>query len=133
MGRYQQTKLANAVFSAALKERLLAFGGERAKVMSLVCHPGVSTTNLQVTTSSENNTFLMNNAMKFFQNYTSQSEQDGTMGLLTCMCLEKGSNGASAKSSDMTVAVETGDLWGPAGKGLAGVAAKLPAEKNADK
>jgi NAD(P)-dependent dehydrogenase (short-subunit alcohol dehydrogenase family) len=131
--RYQQTKLANAVFAAALKERLLACGGERAKVMSLVCHPGVSTTNLQVTTSSTNNTFIMNTAMKFFQNCTSQSEQDGTMGLLTCMCLDKGSNGKSAKATDMTVPIESGDLWGPVGRGFAGVAAKLPAEKNADK
>merc|ERR1711972_787355 len=79
-GRYQQTKLANAVFCAALKERLLAAGGQRAKVMSLVCHPGVSTTNLQVTTSQTNNTFVMNNAVKFFQNWASQSEHDGTMG-----------------------------------------------------
>merc|ERR1711972_126894 len=86
--RYQQTKLANAVFCAALKERLLASGGHRAKVMSLVCHPGVSTTNLQVTTSSRNDTCVMNGAMKFFQNYASQNEQDGTMGILTCMCLD---------------------------------------------
>lgn len=131
--RYQQTKLANAVFCAALKERLLAAGGQRAKVMSLVCHPGVSTTNLQVTTSSTQNTFIMNAAMKFFQNFASQSEQDGTMGLLTCMCLEKGSSGTSAKAGDMTVAVETGDLWGPVGRGFAGLAAKLPPEVNADK
>jgi NAD(P)-dependent dehydrogenase (short-subunit alcohol dehydrogenase family) len=131
--RYQQTKLANAVFCAALKESLLAAGGQRAKVMSLVCHPGVSTTNLQVTTSQTNDTFMMNNAMKAFQNFASQSEQDGTMGLLTCMCLENGSNGKSAKTSDMTVTVESGDLWGPVGRGFAGVAAKLPAEINADK
>lgn len=131
--RYQQTKLANAVFAAALKERLLAAGGQRAKVMSLVCHPGVSTTNLQVTTSATNDTFIMNSAMKFFQNWASQSEHDGTMGLLTCMCLEKGSNGNSAKASDMTVAVESGDFWGPVGRGFAGLAAKLPAEINADK
>eukprot|EP00929_Paragymnodinium_shiwhaense_P002689 TRINITY_DN102993_c0_g1_i1.p1 TRINITY_DN102993_c0_g1~~TRINITY_DN102993_c0_g1_i1.p1 ORF type:complete len:383 (+),score=79.23 TRINITY_DN102993_c0_g1_i1:91-1149(+) len=133
LDRYQQTKLANAVFGAALKERLLAAGGQRAMVKSLVCHPGVSTTNLQVTTSVTNNTCLMNTAMKFFQNFTAQSEQDGTMGLLTCMCLEKGSNGSSAKGTDMTVAVESGDLWGPAGSGFTGLAAKLPAEINADK
>jgi len=131
--RYQQTKLANAVFCAALKERLLAAGGDRAKVMSLVCHPGVATTNLQVTTSATHNTFLMNSSMKLCQNCMSQSESDGTMGLLTCMCLEKGSNGNSAKADDMTVAVESGDLWGPVGTGFAGVACKLPAEINADK
>eukprot|EP00931_Biecheleriopsis_adriatica_P091390 TRINITY_DN65273_c0_g1_i1.p1 TRINITY_DN65273_c0_g1~~TRINITY_DN65273_c0_g1_i1.p1 ORF type:complete len:389 (-),score=96.67 TRINITY_DN65273_c0_g1_i1:129-1187(-) len=131
--RYQQTKLANAVFCAALRERLLAAGGQRAKVMSLVCHPGVSTTNLQVTTSQTNDTFLMNASMKLFQKYASQSEQDGTMGLLTCMCLEKGSNGNSVQANDMTVTVESGDFWGPAGRGFAGVAAKLPPEINADK
>merc|ERR1712060_621852 len=130
--RYQQTKLANAVFCAALKERLLASGGPRAKVMSLVCHPGVSTTNLQVTTSATNDTFLMNTGMKLFQNYASQSEQDGTMGLLTCMCMDRGSNGKTSTVTDMTVAVESGDFWGPVGRGFAGVAAKLPAEKNAD-
>merc|ERR1712096_465742 len=64
--------------------------------------------------------------------FTSQSGEDGTMGLLTCIGCDFGSNGRSCRKEDMTVAVESGDFWGPLGRGFCGLACKMPAEENAD-
>ena len=47
-GRYGQTKLANLVFTSALDDCLRA---AQSKVKALTCHPGLSATNLQVTTA----------------------------------------------------------------------------------
>ena len=51
--RYQQTKLANVVFSYALHDRLTRAAGADKKVKALVAHPGLSATNLQATTASD--------------------------------------------------------------------------------
>jgi len=67
-------------------------------VKSLVAHPGLSATNLQVSTSKDGGmgeaftAFLMNNV--------GQSGEDGTVPLLTCCC-----------SPD----VKSGDFYGPNG------------------
>lgn len=129
--RYQQTKLANVVFAYALDAELQKRGGNYAKIKSLVAHPGVAATNLQVTTSGTVNTPIMKTAMTFFGNVGNQSAEDGAMGLLTCTACGYGSNGKSAKAEDMTVPVESGSLWGPRGMGLTGLAEELPEEKNA--
>lgn len=81
--RYQQTKLANATFVAALGSKLEAKG---SKVKATLCHPGLSATNLQVATSKDGGMstgFFSNLFMK-----ASQSPQDGTLGLLSCVALE---------------------------------------------
>jgi NAD(P)-dependent dehydrogenase (short-subunit alcohol dehydrogenase family) len=73
--RYHQTKLANAVFTYALKNKL-----EEAKivnVMPLLAHPGLALTNLQVTTAANGgmdaNSEFMNQA---------QSAEDGATGII---------------------------------------------------
>lgn len=111
--RYQQTKLANVVFTYALRDRVDAAGGVHAKVKSVVAHPGLASTNLQVTSAQDGgmgerfSTLLMGNA--------SQSTEDGTMGILRGCC------DPEAKS---------GDFFGP--KGMTGLAVLEPDEKLAD-
>eukprot|EP00439_Symbiodinium_sp_Y106_P068654 s786_g11.t1 len=78
--RYHQTKLANAVFTLALDERLRA---KNSKVKALCAAPGLAATNLQVTTNQAdgfNDTWMMRFA---------QSGEDGTMPLLKC-CVGEG-------------------------------------------
>ena len=94
--RYGQTKLANAAFTAALHEKLQKRG---SKIKSLVAHPGLSNTELQVTTIKDGG---MAKKMTRFMMKRSQSEEDGSIGILSCICLPE------AKS---------GQFWGP-GKGM---------------
>ena len=104
--RYHQTKLANAVWTLALADRLRARG---SKVIASCAAPGLASTNLQVSTAADggmSETWIMRFA---------QSAEDGTMPLLTCM-LENG--------------VESGSFYEPGG-GMTGLAVKgnLAAEK----
>jgi NAD(P)-dependent dehydrogenase (short-subunit alcohol dehydrogenase family) len=73
--RYHMTKLANAVFTAELNERLAARG---SRVRAFVAAPGLAATNLQVTTAGAGGmaeTWIMRWA---------QSAEDGAMGILAC-------------------------------------------------
>jgi len=82
--RYHQTKLANAVFTLGLADRLTA---ANSKVKALVCAPGLASTNLQVTTNQNDGmseTWVMRYA---------QSAEDGTMPLLQCCAGEGVANG----------------------------------------
>ncbi|MFT6629270.1 MAG: NAD(P)-dependent dehydrogenase (short-subunit alcohol dehydrogenase family), partial [Flavobacteriales bacterium] len=77
--RYHQTKLANYVFTYALKDRLDDAGITSLKAM--VAHPGLARTQLQFTTEKaggmDANSEFMNNA---------QSEEDGATGIIrACM------------------------------------------------
>ena len=101
--RYNQTKLANAAFTAALHARI---GKSGSKVKALVAHPGLARTELQETSVKKGGMgrLFTNVFMKM-----SQSAEDGAMGLLSCMC-----------RSDAT----SGQFWGP-GAGM--MAARGPA------
>lgn len=103
--RYHQTKLANCVFTYALDEKLRAKG---SKVKALVAHPGLSATNLQVTTS---NTGGMGGMFTNLLMKASMSPEDGAIGLLMACCSE---------------GVQSGDFYGP--PGLTGMAVKLTPE-----
>mmetsp|Transcript_44426 Transcript_44426/g.112413 ORF Transcript_44426/g.112413 Transcript_44426/m.112413 type:complete len:215 (+) Transcript_44426:100-744(+) len=103
--RYHQTKLANCVFTYALDEKLRAKG---SKVKALVAHPGLSSTNLQVTT---NNTGGMGGMFTKMIMKMSMSAEDGAIGLLMACCNKE---------------VESGDFYGPSS--LAGMAIKLKPE-----
>lgn len=94
--RYNQSKLANAAFTAALHARLKNAG---SKVKALVAHPGLASTELQETSVKEGgmNRLFTNLFMRM-----SQSAQDGALGILSAMCLPE------AKS---------GQFWGP-GSGI---------------
>ena len=84
--RYHQTKLANATFTYGLKKKL-----EEAKitnVMSLLAHPGLAATNLQVTTASEGG---MDANADFMQQ--AQSPEDGAAGIIRCTLDENAQSG----------------------------------------
>jgi len=102
--RYNQSKLANAAFSAALHHKLQNKG---SKVKALLAHPGLANTQLQQTTVEEGG------MGKLFTNLfmrTGQSQEDGAMGILSCMCLPE---------------AESGQFWGC---GLGPLASKGPAK-----
>ena len=105
--RYQQTKLANVVFTYALNERLRACG---SKIKALVAHPGVAPTSLMLNTmvgSEDHSMLAMPQCVgKLFFKWLMHSQEDGTMGLLLC-------------TTDP--AAEGGQFYGPYGKGLSGV------------
>jgi len=90
--RYSQTKLANVAFTAALHERL---GKAGSKVKALVAHPGWANTELQVTTSRAGGMAAWNS---IFARFMSQSEEDGTLGILSCAVLPE---------------AQSGEFWGP--------------------
>lgn len=89
--RYHQTKLANCAFTYGLKQRMDAKGITNIK--PLVAHPGLSATNLQVTTANQGG---MNLDGPFMQQ--AQSAEDGATGIIRC-CIDP-----QAKS---------GDFYGP--------------------
>ena len=105
--RYQQTKLANLVFTYALRER-------QSTVKACCAHPGLSATNLQVTSSDAGG--MGSGFTNFLMSYFSQSAEDGTMPLLRA-CLDP-----DAKS---------GDFFGPLG--MTGKAELMPPEKEKER
>ncbi|MFY0687441.1 MAG: SDR family NAD(P)-dependent oxidoreductase [Cyclobacteriaceae bacterium] len=90
--RYHQTKLANCAFTYGLKERLDAAGITHVK--SLLAHPGLALTNLQVTTAAdggmESDSELMTRA---------QTAEDGATGIIRAA---------------MDPEANSGDFYGPA-------------------
>ncbi|CAM9295739.1 unnamed protein product [Chrysoparadoxa australica] len=90
--RYHASKLANVVFTRALADKLAA---KSSPVISVVAHPGLSATNLQVATSKEGG---MGGLFTRILMCNAQSPEDGTVGLLTCIA-----------SPD----VKNGEFWGP--------------------
>ncbi len=94
--RYAQTKLANAAFTACLYEKL---NERESKVKALIAHPGLSSTDLQVTALNDigSGGWFMTQMMKM-----SQSQEDGALGIIVCIA---------------DPAVQSGDFIGPgAGK-----------------
>lgn len=79
--RYNQTKLANAAFTAALHHQLQEKG---SSVKALVAHPGLATTQLQQTTVKQGG---MGGSFTGFFMRLGQTPEDGAMGILSCMCL----------------------------------------------
>ena len=103
--RYHQSKLANAVFTLALADRLAGSG-----VKAAVAAPGLAATNLQVTT---NQSGAMDGSMWIMR--FAQSAEDGAMPLLAA-CFDP--------------STENGDFWEPSNwGGTKGPAAKVPYDK----
>lgn len=78
--RYNQSKLANCAFTAALHHKLQAKG---SPVRALVAHPGFAKTNLQKTAAEQGG---MSGMLDSMSGFAYQSQEDGTMGILSCMC-----------------------------------------------
>jgi len=85
--RYNQTKLANAAFTAALHHKLQQKG---SNVRALVAHPGLANTELQLTTVKQGG---MGGLFTGFFMRLGQTSEDGAMGLLSCMCLPDAKSG----------------------------------------
>lgn len=85
--RYNQTKLANAAFTAALHHRLTAAG---SNVKALVAHPGFARTHLQQTSATAG---AMSSRGTDLIGRMGQSAEDGAMGLISCMCLADATSG----------------------------------------
>jgi NAD(P)-dependent dehydrogenase (short-subunit alcohol dehydrogenase family) len=103
--RYHQTKLANAVFTYGLKNKLEE--NQISNIIPLLAHPGLAKTNLQVTTAGdggmEQNSEFMNQA---------QSAEDGATGIIR---------------ASMDPEAKSGDFYGPAA-GWKGFPDLLPPE-----
>ena len=90
--RYHQTKLANAVFTLALNDRL----GSNSKVIATVAEPGLAATNLQTTTAQDGGM----SAMWIMR--LAQSSEDGSMPIL---------------SACFAPNVTPGKMWAPSQRG----------------
>ncbi|MCO6186597.1 SDR family NAD(P)-dependent oxidoreductase [Rhizobium sp. L1K21] len=113
--RYQQSKLANLMFTYALHDHATARPGNRVK--SLCAHPGPTDSGLQGKTTKAGgdgwlDRYIINRTLK-----AAHSVEDGASGIARCAC-EAG--------------VESGQFYGPERKGKAGPAVLLPAERNAE-
>jgi NAD(P)-dependent dehydrogenase (short-subunit alcohol dehydrogenase family) len=73
--RYHQTKLANAVFTYGLKNKLEASGIQNVK--PLLAHPGLARTSLQITTEKDGGMDANSDFMK-----QAQSAEDGATGII---------------------------------------------------
>lgn len=101
--RYQQSKLANLVFTSALHGRL-ATAGLNIKV---VCaHPGTSASDLWMTSIDMGGISVPKCMARGYQRVTFMSMEDGTMGILKCTCDPQ---------------VKSGCFYGPVGKNKADV------------
>ena len=103
--RYHQTKLANAVFTYGLKNKLAA--ANITNVTPLLAHPGLAQTNLQVTTAA---TGGMDEHGEFMSQ--AQSAEDGATGIIRAA---------------MDPAAKPGDFYGPSA-GWSGFPDLLPPE-----
>lgn len=92
--RYFQTKLANAVFTQALHEKLQNKG---VNVKAICCHPGVARTSLADDLFNQSHFGCLTAALF---NRLAQSIEDGSMGLLKAM---------------VVLDVESGTMHGPDG------------------
>ncbi|MCA9683224.1 MAG: SDR family NAD(P)-dependent oxidoreductase [Myxococcales bacterium] len=113
--RYQQSKLANLLFTYALHEQALA-ARPGCGVKVLCAHPGPTDSGLQGKTSHAGGTRLLDRLILWRTLRVAQAVEDGALGMLRAGC-EPG--------------VESGAFYGPVGRGLPGPAELLPPERDA--
>ena len=89
--RYQQSKLANAVFTYGLHNKLTAKG---SKVRAVVVHPGLSATNLQVSSANSG----VSPCILSLLMTQGQSQEDGALSSIIAI-------------TDTNV--KSGEFWGP--------------------
>lgn len=89
--RYHQTKLANCAFTYGLKQKLEQAG--ITNVLSLLAHPGLALTNLQITTAADGGMDGDSNIME-----RAQTAEDGATGIIRAA---------------MDPASRSGDFYGP--------------------
>lgn len=96
--RYQQSKLANTVFTMGLAE-----GSAKSGITTAAADPGLAATNLQVTTASSGGMGSGNWFMRF-----AQSQEDGAMPIISACFDPSSTNGSFWQPSNM------GGVKGPA-------------------
>ncbi len=111
--RYQQSKLANLMFTYALADHAGARPGN--KVKSLCAHPGPVDSGLQDKTAQAGGTRLLDRYVLASTLKIAQSTEDGTCGIARCSC-EPG--------------VGNGSFYGPDPQKRTGPAVLLPPERN---
>jgi len=109
--RYQQSKLANLLFTYALHDRAQQ---HESKTRALCAHPGPTYSGLQERTEGGSmlDNYINNTAMR-----KAHSVEDGSMGIVRCCC---------------EVGVESGQFYGPAVPGRGGPAVLLEPERNVE-
>lgn len=116
--RYQQSKLANLLFTYALHDHIAAerpaFAG---KIKSLCAHPGPTDSGLQAKTTKAGGTRLLDQYILWRTMKSAQSVEDGALGI-TRACCEPG--------------VASLNFYGPVGSGQGGPAELLPQERDAE-
>lgn len=113
--RYQQSKLANLMFTYALHDHAARRPGNRVK--ALCAHPGPTDSGLQSKTVSAGGNTLLDCYIIGRTLKQAHSVEDGASGIARCCC-EAG--------------VESGSFFGPEGRGKAGPAKLLAPERNAE-
>eukprot|EP00128_Syssomonas_multiformis_P007036 Colp12_sorted_trinity150504_noHs@4256 len=115
--RYQQSKLANLLYTYALHEHATADRekkGEGAPLIKVLCaHPGATLTDLQMKTAQQGGTSYLDTYVLNMTMNNAHSEEDGALGILRAM-LDKDA--------------ESAQFYGP--NGYTGDAILLPAERN---
>lgn len=112
--RYQQSKLANLMFTYALHSHAARRDGNTVK--SLCAHPGPVDSGLQAKTTHAGGTRLLDRLIIGRTLKTAQSVEDGTSALAICSCAAN---------------VQSGDFFGPNGPHRTGPAVKMPDEQHA--
>ncbi|OJJ16770.1 short-chain dehydrogenase [marine bacterium AO1-C] len=114
--RYQQSKLANLMFTYTLPDQIAQqrpkFAG---KIKSLCAHPGPTNSGLQGKTAKAGGTRLLDQYILWTALKRAQSVEDGTMGIARACC---------------EAVVESNNFYGPAVFRQAGPAELLPAERD---
>eukprot|EP00892_Ulva_mutabilis_P004897 jgi/Ulvmu1/277/UM001_0281.1 len=114
--RYHQTKLANALFSNALKDKLHERGLDNIKCFT--CAPGLAASQLQANTYKNGGIIGLQPSMRF-----AQSAEDGTLPMLECIV------GTDVQSGDLIVPSNKGFFGMLTGDGATGWPKKRQFEK----
>lgn len=113
--RYQQSKLANLLFTYALDEKRAESGVAAPKVKILCAHPGPTDSGLQAKTTQAGGTRLLDRFILWRTLKAAHSVEDGTHGIARACC-EPG--------------VLSAQFYGPTGTGKSGPAELLPEERD---
>lgn len=114
--RYQQSKLANLVFTYALHDHI-AKERPGSNIKSLCAHPGPTDSGLQGKATNAGGTRLLDRLVLWRTLRVAQPVEDGALGILR---------------ASVEPAKQSGEFYGPVGSGLPGPAELLPAERNAE-
>eukprot|EP00892_Ulva_mutabilis_P004931 jgi/Ulvmu1/280/UM001_0284.1 len=114
--RYHQSKLANVLFSGALKDQLEERG--ITNILCVTAVPGLAASNLQATTAEHGGGMGLQMLMRF-----AQSAEDGTLPLLECI------TSADMQSGDMVTPGNNGPISWMFGDAVVGWPKKKEVEK----